>query len=72
VPDCRDLLALQTSIMAVTFDGGVVVGADSRVSTGMQPSHRDLCKAQLSFSYSHDPRASPCAFLRGVHFEPRV
>lgn len=31
---------LGTSIMAVSFDGGVVVGADSRVSTGVYISNR--------------------------------
>lgn len=34
---CSDILSsvsLQTTIMAVEFDGGVVVGSDSRVSAG--------------------------------------
>lgn len=29
-----------TTIIAVTFDGGVVIGADSRVSTGTYVSNR--------------------------------
>lgn len=28
------ILSLQTSIIAVEFDGGVVLGADSRTTTG--------------------------------------
>ncbi len=32
--------ALQTTIMAVTFDGGVVLGADSRTSTGNYIANR--------------------------------
>jgi 20S proteasome subunit beta 1 len=31
---------LQTTIMAVTFDGGVVLGADSRTSTGSYVANR--------------------------------
>ena len=31
---------LQTTIMAVTFDGGVVLGADSRTSTGNYIANR--------------------------------
>lgn len=31
---------VQTTIMAVTFDGGVVLGADSRTSTGSYVANR--------------------------------
>ena len=31
---------MQTTIMAVTFDGGVVLGADSRTSTGNYIANR--------------------------------
>lgn len=34
------LCPLQTTIMAVTFDGGVVLGADSRTSTGSYIANR--------------------------------
>ena len=41
--------ATGTTIVAVTFDGGVVLGADSRVSTGTYVSNRASDKiAQLS------------------------
>lgn len=33
-PDFSHSVSLQTTIMAVEFDGGVVVGSDSRVSAG--------------------------------------
>jgi len=36
----KEEVDLGTSIMAVTFDGGVVLGADSRVSTGVYISNR--------------------------------
>ena len=36
----KPLLVFQTSIMAVEFDGGVVVGADSRTSMGVYVSNR--------------------------------
>lgn len=34
------VLFLQTTIMAVEFDGGVVIGADSRTSTGTYVANR--------------------------------
>lgn len=34
------MLSLQTTIVAVTFDGGVVLGADSRTSTGSYVANR--------------------------------
>lgn len=37
------LLLSQTTIMAVEFDGGVVMGADSRTSTGKAPCYRRTC-----------------------------
>jgi 20S proteasome subunit beta 1 len=33
--DSNHMFGTQTTIMAVTFDGGVVMGADSRTSTGL-------------------------------------
>lgn len=39
VPQCvNEQTIMQTTIMAVEFDGGVVLGADSRTSTGAFPS----------------------------------
>lgn len=34
------LLIFQTSIMAAEFDGGVIIGADSRTTTGYVALHR--------------------------------
>jgi len=36
----KEAVDLGTSIMAVTYDGGVIVGADSRTSTGVYISNR--------------------------------
>ena len=38
--DCGTDLRLQTTIMAVEYDGGVVMGADSRTSTGSYIANR--------------------------------
>ncbi|CAH2330270.1 proteasome subunit beta type-6, partial [Pelobates cultripes] len=36
----RELISMQTTIMAVEFDGGVVIGADSRTTTGAYIANR--------------------------------
>ena len=71
----------QTTIMAVQYDGGVIVGADSRVSTGARPR---ACPAARLWGVElpslelrpYSPRLILTAPLllppRRVHLQPRV
>ena len=53
-----------TTIVAVQYDGGVVVGADSRVSTGAAYSHA-ACQTRIL-----QQTALPCSHrLRGMLFD---
>ena len=51
---------MQTTIMAATFDGGVVLGADSRTSTGNYVANRVTDKLtkltdRVSLSINYEP-----------------
>ena len=55
----RGCVTVQTTIMAATFDGGVVLGADSRTSTGNYVANRvtdKLTKLTDRVSPFSDPR----------------
>ncbi len=63
-----------TTIVAVQYDGGVVIGADSRVSTGGQRAavslgarHVSPCKALLHCACRYAAaKAVPCTFTHGT------
>jgi hypothetical protein len=57
---CHPYPQTQTSIMAVQFDGGVIVGADSRTTTGSYIV-RLPPKTCLPFQLTLRPRSRPTA-----------
>ena len=60
-----DNRAWQTTIMAASFDGGVVLGADSRTSTGNYIANRVTDKLmQLTDKVASSPNRQTCIDLR--------
>lgn len=60
------ILFYQTTIMAVTYDGGVIMGADSRTSTGTYVANRVSDKITSLHDYIYACRSGSAADTQAV------